>query len=132
MKPLDFSPTSLFVNALTTDDGPFRCVHYHIEQETVYGERLYHLCVVTMARNAYDIVTKLLGKFATAYHAQDAACQHWQEFEERINSALPGEAVAVPEPHWATVPKTTIVSSAEIRRELEEAKAFAHDLGGES
>ena len=132
MKPLDFSQTSLIANALTTDDGPFRCVHYHIEQETVYGERLYHLCLVTMASKTYSTESKIIGKFPTAYHAQVAACEHWQEFEERINSALPGEAVAVPEPHWATVPKTTIVSSAEIRRELEEAKAFAHDLGGES
>ena len=132
MKRLDFIPTSLIAEALTTDEGPFRCVHYHIEPETVRGERRYHLCLITTSRKTFDIESKLMGKFPTAHHAAVAAMEHWQEFEERINSALPGEAVAVPEPHLATVPKTTIVSSAEIRRELEEAKAFAHDLGGES
>ncbi len=132
MNHLDFRPTSLIAEALTTDKGPFRCVHYHIGPETEHGERHYHLCVVTVASKTYATESKLIGKFATAYHAQDAACQHWQEFEERINSALPGEAVAVPEPHWATVPKTTIVSSAEIRRELEEAKKEFVDLGGEA
>lgn len=132
MKHLDFSPTSLIAEALTTDSGPFRCVNYHIWPETEHGVRHYHLCLVTMASETFDTESKLMGKFPTAHHAAVAAMEHWQEFEERINSALPGEAVAVPEPHLATVPKTTIVSSAEIRRELEEAKAFAHDLGGES
>lgn len=132
MSTLDFSPTSLLAEPLSGGSGYFHCVRYSVVPEKSYGVTEYHLIVVTMLQKPFNTESTTLGKFKTAHHAALAAMEHWQEFEERINSALPGEAVAVPEPHWATVPKTTIVSSAEIRRELDEAKAFAHDLGGES
>ncbi len=132
MNHLDFSPSSLVAEPLSNGSGYFLSVSYHIIPVKIYGATDYQLIIVAINRNAINCESVTLGEFKTARQATAAAKSHWQELEERINSALPGETVEIPKPHWATVPKTTIVSSAEIRRELDEARKQFVDLGGES